>query len=968
MNPIPASADCATPTASPQALAGAAGTTPVPPTTPISNTPTTYSWTNGDILAIAQINGAPRPEVAIGGNFTAVVTPDGTYHPATNFAVLDQTTGAVIFAGNANSYVRTIGSYAGTIYLGGNFTSINGVTRNHLAALSTSFAVTAWNPSPPDVVRAVTADPSGVYYDGDGGYARKVSATTGATIWTQFSTGGGFASLQLNASDTAIYIGGLFDSYAGLTRHGLVLASLTTGLPSPAFNANLRPNSHIGIHGAYDGEEVKSMALAPDNQHLVAGIAGYGSDETQILDLNTGALLWRDWLPGDDQAIGVVGDTYVVGYHRNNPNRTVPYPYFGAQLEASNGTLTTWDPLLTGNQSNADGGNNGIQAILSDPATGQLFIAGAFTMYNGVFSHKSLIEFSFQTGHAKTASRTDVSASTASASLGSSVTLSALVSSVTGAGVPTGTVQFQDNGTALGSPVALAAGSAQLTTTSLALGSHQITAVYSSDSIFSASTSAPTTVTVSATRTATSTKLAVSPISPAPQGSAVTLTATVSGASPTGTVTFSDGTTTLGTATLSGGVAKLVLSAGALAAGTHSLTAAYAGDAGNLPSTSSAVAYRVSSAPGTYVALRPTRLLDTRSDLGAHGPVAAGGVVRLKVTGGSVPDGVSAVVLNVTVTQPTAGGFLTAYADGQQQPLASNLNFVTGQTVPNLVVAPVDSNGYVDIYNGSRGTSQIVADLGGYFVGGTPTVSGAFAAQGPTRVLDTRVNLGGDGPVPANGVVRLKVTSDTVPAGVSAVVLNVTVTQPTAGGFLTAYADGAARPMASNLNFVAGQTVPNLVVAPVSTDGYVDIYNGSRGTSQIVADLAGYFLGGTPTVSGAFTAQGPTRVLDTRLNVGGPGPVAAGGVVRLKVISGSVPAGVTAVVLNVTVTQPAAGGFLTAYADGTQRPLASNLNFVRGQTVPNLVVAPVGTDGYVDIYNGSGGTSQIVADLAGYVS
>ena len=84
-----------------------------------------------------------------------------------------------------------------------------------------------------------------------------------------------------------------------------------------------------------------------------------------------------------------------------------------------------------------------------------------------------------------------------------------------------------------------------------------------------------------------------------------------------------------------------------------------------------------------------------------------------------------------------------------------------------------------------------------------------------------------------------------VPAsGVSAVVLNVTVTQPKAAGYITVYPDGATRPLASNLNFVAGQTVPNLVVAPVGADGKVDLYNGSSGTVELVADVSGYFSNG----------------------------------------------------------------------------------------------------------------------------
>ena len=123
---------------------------------------------------------------------------------------------------------------------------------------------------------------------------------------------------------------------------------------------------------------------------------------------------------------------------------------------------------------------------------------------------------------------------------------------------------------------------------------------------------------------------------------------------------------------------------------------------------------------GAFGSLAPSRLLDTRTGVGAaQAAVGAHGIVHLQVTGrGGVPaSGVSAVVLNVTVTAPSGAGFVTVYADGTALPGASNLNFVPGQTVPNLVIAPVGADGKVDLYNGSNGTVQLIADVDGYFRG-----------------------------------------------------------------------------------------------------------------------------------------------------------------------------------------------------------------------------------------------------------
>jgi hypothetical protein len=285
-------------------------------------------------------------------------------------------------------------------------------------------------------------------------------------------------------------------------------------------------------------------------------------------------------------------------------------------------------------------------------------------------------------------------------------------------------------------------------------------------------------------------------------------------------------------------------------------------------------------------------------------------------------------------------------------------------------VVPVGSDGKVDFYNGSAGTVQVIADVSGWFASGT-VVAGGLTPLTPTRVMDTRSNLGVSGPIPPGGTAKLTVDgAGGVPAsGVAAVVLNVTVTQPKSGGYLTVFPDGIARPSTSNLNFSGNETVPNLVVAPVGSNGDVDFSNGSAGTVQVIADVSGWFASGTAG-AGGFTPLTPTRLMDTRSNHGATGPIAKGGTAKLTVKGvGGVPAsGVAAVVLNVTVTQPKTAGYITVFPDGLSRPATSNLNFSANETVPNLVVAPVGSDGKVDFFNGTGGTVQIIADVAGWVA
>jgi hypothetical protein len=240
----------------------------------------------------------------------------------------------------------------------------------------------------------------------------------------------------------------------------------------------------------------------------------------------------------------------------------------------------------------------------------------------------------------------------------------------------------------------------------------------------------------------------------------------------------------------------------------------------------------------------------------------------------------------------------------------------------------------------------------------------------PKRLMDTRIGLGvPKAPVGDGGVVTLQVTGvEGIPAtGVGAVVLNVTATKPTAPhSYVSVYPDGTTRTSASSLNFVQGQTKPNLVIVPV-VNGKVNFYNWD-GTVELIADVTGYYMSGDAAAQGAtHYPVTPKRLMDTRTGLGVPkAPVGDGGVVTLQVAGvQDVPAGVSAVVLNVTATKPTAPhSYVSVYPDGTTRTSASSLNFVQGQTTPNLVIVPV-VNGKVNFYNWDG-TVELIADVTGY--
>ena len=202
--------------------------------------------------------------------------------------------------------------------------------------------------------------------------------------------------------------------------------------------------------------------------------------------------------------------------------------------------------------------------------------------------------------------------------------------------------------------------------------------------------------------------------------------------------------------------------------------------------------------------------------------------------------------------------------------------------------------------------------------------------------------------------------------GATAAVLNVTVTGATAPSFLTVFPAGGTPPTASNLNFAAGQTVPNQVVVQLGTGGAITFFN-AVGSVQVIVDVAGYFTAAGDATGSRFFPVVDHRILDTRTNTGGFfTPIAAGHPIHLAVTGqGGVIDGAAAVVANATVTGPTAAGFLTVFPTGENPPTASNLNFVRGQTVANLVSAEIGSGGDVDVFNAAGSVSALV-DVAGW--
>ena len=310
---------------------------------------------------------------------------------------------------------------------------------------------------------------------------------------------------------------------------------------------------------------------------------------------------------------------------------------------------------------------------------------------------------------------------------------------------------------------------------------------------------------------------------------------------------------------------------------------------------------------------------------------------------------------------------------------------------------PLPGNGDVDTLTAQNHPTATVHAITAYTYSGTgpPPTSNPYTAITPFRVCDTRptsqgitanqcdTGSTGEGSGPIGTTARVVTIqgfgSPAVPAGATAVVVNVTAIAPTAPTFVTLYPDGSGNPGTSNLNVSAHQVVANLVEVGLGS-GKIDVFN-AAGTINVAIDIEGYVASSSLGMYNALAA--PVRICDTRavggavsLNQCNPGgtahPIVSTGPVltfNVHTLTDNVPpTGVFAVVFNLTAIAPSAPTVLTAYPSDHSRPLASNLNINPGTAVPNRVMVPVsttGTLGQVSIWNGAGSVN-VAVDIAGY--
>ena len=268
-----------------------------------------------------------------------------------------------------------------------------------------------------------------------------------------------------------------------------------------------------------------------------------------------------------------------------------------------------------------------------------------------------------------------------------------------------------------------------------------------------------------------------------------------------------------------------------------------------------------SSTGQLYTPISPLRVCDTRqgnpsklsglqAQCNGHSLVA-NVPLTVDLTGtGLLPQGAQAAVVNLTVINPTGGGYLTAYpASLATAPTASNLNFQKGELISNRATVTLPSTGQIDIV--SNTSTNVVVDVGGYY----STTGSSYTPLGPTRIADSRCtaspppsfcaaeqipsqNAGFSALGPGSTSTLTVAGIAGVPLTATAVVLNMTVAATTAGSFLTVW-PGGKMPTASDLNWSAGTTIPNLVVVEVNS-GKISLYN-NAGSVQVICDVEGWY-------------------------------------------------------------------------------------------------------------------------------
>ena len=261
-------------------------------------------------------------------------------------------------------------------------------------------------------------------------------------------------------------------------------------------------------------------------------------------------------------------------------------------------------------------------------------------------------------------------------------------------------------------------------------------------------------------------------------------------------------------------------------------------------------------------------------------------------------------------------------------------------------------------------------------IGGVPPSALQFVPVPPCRLIDTRPDRGGSGPIPAGtaeifNLPQLAQSASPPCADLSSAVaysLNVSVVPASLLGYLTIWPTGEPRPTVATLNSLDGRIKANAAIVPAGYQGDISIY--ATNTTNVILDINGYFTGPSSSTL-AFYPLAPCRIADTRKSnfpQGLGAPFLPGLQERdfpiLNAASCNIPTSAAAYSLNFSVVPHGPLGYLTVWPTGQTRPTVSTLNDIPGTIIANAAIVPAGGGGEVSVYPSN--DTDVIIDINGY--
>lgn len=618
---------------------------------------------------------------ATAGSYSLTATYNGNAGNATSTS-----TGLTVTVNPKNATTTTVGTSLNPVYVGQGFYLNANVTGS-----SPTGTVAFYNGATYLTSAALVSGAASTYWSFSSPGSANITATYGGDTANAASTSTAFAQTTNPKNATTTTLSASVNP-AGISQPLTLTATVTGSSPTGSVNF-LDGATYIGAGSLTNGVATLNTQFSSiGTRSLTAQYAGNTANAA-----STSAVLSEvvNPIPTTTTLSCPASTTVQVSV---NCTVTVSAPYSttamsGQAIKIVEGTTT----VATGTLSYSSAPANHTATLALPAAALPVSTAGSHTLqaqYAGTATTAASNSANVTLAVLQKATTTTLAANPTSAGSGQLVTLTAAVS---GTG-PTGNVAFKDGSTTIAT-TALSNGSASATVSFTSAGSHSLTAVYAGDTNNTTSTSSVVTATISASNP-TTTALAVS-ANPVAAGLPITLTASVTGSNPTGTVDFKDGATVIGSGTLSAGQASLATSL--MTAGTHALSAQYRGDIGNASSTSSASNVTVSQRSTT------TALATALTTAYQAQPVALTATVTGAAPSGNVTFKEGATTLGTAAVSNGTAVFnasftvlgshtVTASYAGDANNLASSSSSVVVQTLvgpaPPVAAAPVKNYEY----------------------------------------------------------------------------------------------------------------------------------------------------------------------------------------------------------------------------------------------------------------------------------